>query len=151
MRKIIIGGIGNNDMDALQRLKLPDDKNILATFHFYEPFEFSHQGADWVEGADAWLGATWQGNADEKQAIASRLDQAASWSEEHRIPLILGEFGAINQADAASRQQWMGFVAREAEKRNIGWVYWEFCSQFGVYDCATRLWHGDLLKALIPE
>jgi endoglucanase len=41
-------------------------------------------------------------------------------------------------------------MARQAEKRNIAWLYWQFCSDFGVYDCQQDCWDDDLLNALIP-
>lgn len=148
-RKILVGGSSFNSIEALNGLQLPADENLIATFHFYEPIEFTHQGAAWVNGAGQWIGTKWQGTPNEKQAIIEQLDRAASWSEEHQIPLILGEFGSIATADAASRQRWTELVMREAEKRNIGWMYWEFCSEFRVYDCQLDAWDETILNALI--
>lgn len=46
-RIYIVGGTNYNNIDELKELyRLPDDK-ILYTFHFYEPFIFTHQGASW--------------------------------------------------------------------------------------------------------
>lgn len=66
-------------------------------------------------------------------------------------PLYLGEFGAYEKADLDSRVRWTNFVARESEKRNIPWAYWEFNSGFGVYDDFKKEWKVELLQALIPE
>ena len=63
----------------------------------------------------------------------------------------MGEFGVIATADAASRQKWTDFVARAAERLNISWFYWEYCSEFGVYNCKLDTWNADLLQALIPK
>ena len=151
VRKILIGGTNFNSVESLNQLQLPSDKNLIAAFHFYMPFEFTHQGAAWVKGSGSWIGTTWEGTPEEKQAIVDQLDFAASWSEKNQTPLIMGEFGSIAAADDASRQRWTEFVTREVERRNIGWLYWEFCSEFRVYDCQLDAWDVNLLKALIVK
>ncbi len=150
-RKIIIDGNNFSDIESLKMLKLPADKNLLATFHFYEPFPFTHQGADWVEGADQWRGTTWVGTEAERKYIIKKMEQAAVWSKKQQVPIIMGEFGAIVLADNASRARWTSFVAREAEKYNIGWIHWQFCSDFPVYLCEENRWDLDQLNALIPD
>ncbi|MGB9896107.1 MAG: cellulase family glycosylhydrolase, partial [Thermoproteota archaeon] len=88
--------------------------------------------------------------AEQKQ-ITDELDIAAQWAREHNnVSLFMGEFGAYSKADMESRVRWTYFVAREAEKRNISWAYWEFCSGFGAYDPVKNKWREDLLNALIP-
>ena len=47
-RAVIIGPNGYNAIDRLSELELPDDANLIVTVHFYDPFSFTHQGADWV-------------------------------------------------------------------------------------------------------
>jgi len=151
-RWVIIGPGNWNHVRALPTLNLPpEDKKIIVTFHYYEPFPFTHQGAEWVQGSAAWLGTRWTGSPSEKQAIVEDLDFAVRWAVAEGRPLFLGEFGAYRRADMASRVQWTAFVAREAEKRGIPWAYWEFCAGFGIYDPATRKWREDLLRALIPQ
>jgi endoglucanase len=86
----------------------------------------------------------------EKKQITDRLNEAAAWSARTKIPVMMGEFGTIELAGRESRLRWTAFVAREAEKRNIGWVYWQFCSNFAAYSCETGQWDAELLGALIP-
>ena len=47
-RAVIVGPNGWNSAWRLPELKLPDDKNLIVTFHNYEPFSFTHQGAEWI-------------------------------------------------------------------------------------------------------
>ena len=148
-RPILIGGIDYNSIDSLELLSLPSDKNLMAVFHFYDPFEFTHQSAAWVDGSDAWLNTTWNASNAEKQAISEQLDQAAAWSENNQIPLVMTEFGSIAGGDASSRQRWTQFMVQEAKKHNIGWVYWDFCAEFRVYDCEQGLWDEILLGTFI--
>jgi hypothetical protein len=42
-RKIILGTTNWNSPDNLKDIKVFDDENVIYTFHFYEPFEFTHQ------------------------------------------------------------------------------------------------------------
>jgi endoglucanase len=150
-RNVVIGGASWNAYDQLQYLELPgDDPHLIATFHYYNPFQFTHQNAEWVPGSSAWAGTTWDATEAEKAEITRHFDQVAAWAKEHNRPILLGEFGAYSKADMASRARWTDFVAREAERHGFAWSYWEFCSGFGVYDQYLRQWNEPILKALIP-
>ncbi len=150
-RALVVGPANWNNVSMLGFLELPDDDNLIVTVHYYDPFQFTHQGAEWVEGSDPWLGTTWEGTEIEMSGVLRSLDAAASWGEKHNRPLFLGEFGAYGKADIDSRARWTSFVAREAEKRDMSWAYWEFGAGFGVYDRARRGWNQRLLDALLPQ
>jgi hypothetical protein len=99
-RFVIIGPSQWNNLQHLPHLDLPaDDRRLIVTFHFYEPFSFTHQGASWVRGADAWLGNRWAGTPEETARIEHELEVAARWAREHDRPLFCGEFGAFSRAD----------------------------------------------------
>ncbi|MBC7188255.1 MAG: glycoside hydrolase family 5 protein [Calditrichaeota bacterium] len=150
-RILIIGPGQWNAVGALESLRLPEDeRGIIVTFHYYNPFQFTHQGAEWVQGSQAWLGTTWTGTPQQKNAIELEFVRAKLWAEQHNRPLFVGEFGAYSKADMNSRALWTGFVARQAEKYGMSWCYWEFCAGFGVYDRNANDWHYPLLRALIP-
>jgi endoglucanase len=150
-RTIIVGPANWNNIAMLGFLELPEDDNIIVTVHYYEPFQFTHQGAEWVSDSDPWLGTTWEGSDAEENAVLKDLDTAASWAQKRNRPIYLGEFGAYSKADIDSRARWTRFVAREAEERDMSWAYWEFGAGFGVYDRAERHWNEPLLDALIPQ
>ncbi len=151
-RKIVVGPVGYNSIGELANLKLPEnDRNLVVTFHYYEPFQFTHQGASWVGGqSQAWLGTKWAGTNAEQQAVTEQLDTAIAWAVKHRRPIFMGEFGAYSKADLESRARWTRFVADEALKRKIGFAYWEFCSGFGAYDAKRGQWVQPLKDALLP-
>jgi endoglucanase len=152
LRIVIVGPVSWNGLGMLPTLDLPEsDRGLIVTFHYYEPFHFTHQGADWVDGSDAWLGTTWTRSAAEQQAIRADFDSVAAWGAAHNRPIFLGEFGAFSKADMASRWRWTEFVAREAEARSFSWAYWEFCSGFGVFDPEAPAWRYALLLALLPD
>ncbi|HOP94421.1 MAG TPA: glycoside hydrolase family 5 protein [Dictyoglomaceae bacterium] len=152
-RKIVIGPVDWNSLYKLNELKIPqDDKNIVVTFHYYNPFQFTHQGADWVSPILP-TGVKWTGSEQEKKAIEKELDIVVDWSKKNgNVPLWMGEFGAYYRADMDSRARWTDFVARSAEKRGIAWSYWDFGSAgFGVYDALNKMWRMPILKALVPN
>ncbi len=151
-RWVIVGPGGWGHVSALRGLELPeDDPRLIATFHYYEPFHFTHQGAEWTEGSTAWLGTTWRGTESEVAAIQRDFDTAARWGQEHGRPVYLGEFGAYSKADMASRARWTEAIARQAEARGFAWAYWEFGAGFGVYGRERAAWRPELLRALLPE
>jgi endoglucanase len=44
-RPVIVGPVSWNNIRVLDQLKLPEsDRHLIATVHYYEPFEFTHQG-----------------------------------------------------------------------------------------------------------
>lgn len=75
----------------------------------------------------------------------------SEWSEKYKRPLTLGEFGAYEKADMDSRVRWTNFVAREAEARGWSFSYWQFDSDFILYDIDKDEWVMPILNALIPE
>lgn len=149
-RPVIIGPAQWNSIAALDKLELPaDDPYLILTVHFYDPFEFTHQGASWAKGADLWKGRKWNGSSAEKAEIRRQLEQVAQWAKEHGLPVFLGEFGAFQVADMDSRARWTRFIARQAEQLGFSWAYWEFCSSFGAYDPQALTWRRPLREALL--
>ena len=59
-RAVIVGPTTYNSISALASLELPDDSNLIVTVHFYEPFAFTHQGAEWAGGGGP-IGTEWTG------------------------------------------------------------------------------------------
>lgn len=150
-RTIIVGPGNWNSVSDLPMLELPEnDRNLIVTFHYYQPFQFTHQGADWADGSEAWLGTTWTGTKTEKFSVDRDLEAARKWGEANHRPIFMGEFGAFSEADMESRATWTAYMARAAEQRGFSWAYWEFCSGFGVYDQAANTWVEPIYQALLP-
>jgi endoglucanase len=151
-RVVVVGPAQWNNLSHLDRLRLPDDdRRLIVTFHYYSPFQFTHQGASWAQGSDAWLGRTWTAKDDELAALRADFDKVAAWAKQHDRPIYLGEFGAFSRAPMESRVTWTRTVAREAEARGFSWAYWELASGFGVLDPRSLEWRKPLLAALLPE
>jgi endoglucanase len=149
-RTIVIGPARFNQIGQLDTLEIPEnDRNIITTIHYYSPMEFTHQGASWSNHKDK-VGVMW-GTPEEKQAVVRDFDKAQEWSNKTHRPLYLGEFGAYDKAPMESRVRYNDFVTREAEKRGWSWAYWQFDSDFILYDIPGNHWIEPIRDALIPK
>ena len=151
-RPVIVGPTMWNNLSKLKDLKLPaDDRLLIVTFHYYSPFHFTHQGAEWVKDSGKWLGTKWPRSQQDVDAVLKDFDTAAAWAQKEKRPLYLGEFGAYSKADMESRARWTAFVRELTTNRDISWAYWEFGSGFGAYDPKAKKWRTPLLSALLPR
>lgn len=151
-RPVIIGPIGWNSIDKLDTLELPAaDTNLIVTIHYYQPFRFTHQGATWVGPELAKTsGITW-GTDEEKATVQKDFNTAQQWSTAHHRPIYLGEFGAYDKGEMKYRVCYTDYVCRTAESMHWSWAYWQFDSDFIVYDVKKDAWVEPILKALIPN
>ena len=175
---IIATGDDWSNIPGLLRLKPLPDPNIVYTFHFYEPHNFTHQGATW--GWPPWKHmkglpypstpetlATIAATIEDKQAhdatlaygkerwnaaeIRARIAKAADWSRTNRVPIYCGEFGvytAFSPRDA--RIAWLHDTAAALAESNIGWAMWDYTGGFALApgDPGKRTIDTDLAKAI---
>ena len=149
-RIVIVSALEWGTAWGLDRLELPDDDRLIVTIHNYAPFQFTMQGASWIEGSEAWRGTSCcsQTQIDE---MTVPLDMAAQWSEATGRPIFVGEFGANSQAPYDARVTYTRISRELTEARGFSWAYWDFASEeFGPYDPATDSWRTELHHALAP-
>lgn len=157
---LIASGDGWASIDGLVQLTPVADRNVVYNFHFYEPFEFTHQGATW--GYEMWRhyrGVPYPVDGDRIAAalamidnprardeirfyglsgwgaarIGQRLDQAAAWGALHNVPLTCNEFGVYRLISApADRLAWLTDVRTALEQRRIGWAMWDYAGGFSL-------------------
>ncbi len=149
VRNVIIGPAFWNNVGWLDRLKLPAaDRHIIVTVHYYLPMSFTHQGARWVPEYVDKLGVTW-GTPEEYATIDKDFDAVQAWAKKNYRPIFLGEFGAYDKGPMESRVKYTAAVARAAEKRGWAWAYWQFDSDFIVYDIGKDQWVEPIKNALM--
>jgi endoglucanase len=92
-RPVVIGGEGWSGISSLATLPMPDDPYVVPTFHYYEPFAFTHQGATWVGPHPPPIGRAY-GSAADKAGLEQDLQKVRDYmARTGRVPL-LGEYGA---------------------------------------------------------
>lgn len=149
-RTVVIGPPFWDSIDHLDDLLLPqDDRNIIVTVHYYDPMRFTHQSAPFEKETAHLSGITW-GSPEEKQRVQADFAKAQNWSVRHHRPIFLGEFGAYDKAPIDSRASYTACVARTAESLGWAWAYWQFDSDFIVFDIDRNQWVEPIRRALIP-
>ena len=157
---IIAAGGTWSDIWDLLALEPLSDGNVIYNFHFYEPHEFTHQGATW--SVPYWsythnipypatensmqdllkevpdpvsrfqLENYWLNHWDAGH-IRALIDEAAAWAHDNHVPLICDEFGAFrDHVDADSRMSWLHDVRSALDSDGIGWAMWDYRGGFGV-------------------
>jgi endoglucanase len=171
---IMVGGTDFNSLAKLSAIPEYADTNLIYTFHFYDPYLFTHQGADWggppvlttLAGvpfpADSKrmpkvpddLKGTWiesslhysYRNEATVSALYSTLDRAVAFSRERDVPVFCGEFGVyMIRSPPADRVTWYRAVAGALDRRNISRASWDYFGGFGIFN---NEWGGDFFVDL---
>ncbi len=149
-RTIIIDTADWGGIWKMEKLILPeDDRNIVVSIHYYEPYKFTHQGAEWQPGSDAWLGTTWSETENQLADMSAQFDKIEQWADSLNRPVSIDEFGAYSRVDLDSRIAWTRNVVKQCKIHGFSWAYWEFCSGFGAYDTESGEWRQEILESLI--
>ena len=147
-RYVILSGGRWGGLEGLMESNPPNDPNIIASFHYYNPHRFTHQGADF-DPRSAPLGQVW-GSEKELADLESVMSAATHFSLRTQTPVFLGEFGVYADVPAHQRAEWTREVRMAAEARNIGWCYFDWATTFRVYDLDQERWVGPVRQALLP-
>jgi len=145
-RIVIIMGENWSSVRSLPSNIEAPDNNIVYSFHYYDPFDFTHQKASWLGDAMPKGTRGWGSAADRKQ-LAADADLAASKARETGHPVYLGEFGAHSPIKQSERRKYVEAVRTEMEKRDIAWCLWSYSNTFSLYTDRDG-WDEPMLEAL---
>ena len=135
-------------------------KNVIYTFHDYEPFAFTHQGATWTDARVQPLrGVPYpstpenvSGNLGQavspggqffveeyglaqwnRQRVETTIAFAKRWGDTYGVPVYCGEFGVLRDyAPPAMRAAWLHDMASTLQANGIGWAMWDYQTNFGL-------------------
>jgi endoglucanase len=83
--------------------------------------------------------------------VFEHFDLAARYVQANTKRVYLGEFGVIDVADEQSRENYLWLVRTEAERRGIGWAYWDDGGRFKLMDTQTGRLDERLRRALFDH
>jgi aryl-phospho-beta-D-glucosidase BglC (GH1 family) len=157
---IIASGAHWSGLADLLVLEPLADNNIIYTFHDYEPFPFTHQGATWTDPevrperaipypstpeniapkleleptlAGQYFLDEYGENRWDADRIENSIEFAAKWSALHHAPVYCGEFGVFREyAPPSARAQWLHDMRVAMERNHIGWAMWDYQGGFSV-------------------
>lgn len=156
---IIVGPTNWNSYNNLSEMPEYDDDNLIYTFHFYDPFLFTHQGASW-SGMEDWENVPFPYNATRMpeipesklnhwsassynnyqntgtvEAVQQLIDIAVDFAESRNVPIYCGEYGVYRTYSPDSdRVYWYGVVRKYLESKNIAWTTWDYHGNFGLFN-----------------
>lgn len=156
---IIVCGHGWSGPDDLPAIRPLEDDNIVYTFHFYLPHEFTHQGATWgsahwrplrnvpypltrenvqplLTGLPENSAAALRRLAEEGVNLAwieKRMQPVIEYQQRYQVPLYCGEFGVYRAfSPPDSRTRWLADVVQTLRKGRIGWAMWDYKGGFAL-------------------
>lgn len=157
--RVIVAGHRFSSIPELVAMQPLPFSNLLYSFHFYDPHNFTHQGANWgwpmwqqfhdwpypsSPNAVAPVLASQAPEAREhllhygrqqwnKDRLASELGRAIAWAESHNVNLICTEFGAYRDGiEPRYRKAWLSDVRSLLASAGIGWTLWDYSGNFGL-------------------
>lgn len=152
-RIIVMGSVEWNSVWALKKLHTWDDENVVYTFHFYTPHEFTHQrgllqGVQHIYNREmpypgsmeryrdfrhfcGWKDAGDYDRYDrmDKTWLWTQLQPAADWIEAHPDKILYnGEFGTIRHCPLPYRIAWFWDVIEFCQLHEIPYCIWNYLS-----------------------
>ena len=89
-------------------------------------------------------------NPSGPRTFLSMIHKAKAWSDQSGRPVHFGEFGAIMNADQASRARYYEAMRQALEAAGMGWAIWDWKSGFNYWDPKTQQPLPGLREALFP-
>ncbi|MFA9389645.1 MAG: cellulase family glycosylhydrolase [Prolixibacteraceae bacterium] len=157
-RSLLVSGKWSGAIKGLNDplFSLPaDDRDIILTGHYYNPLNFTHQGAWWCDCGP--IGVTW-GESWDTPWVDADLNEAINYAAEQKRPLHLGEYGVLGTlqdgsqaADRDSRFAWLDYVTKFALNNSMSWSHWEFKGNFGIYTPETDEFDAQMAQAILQD
>ena len=112
---MITGYAASSSKDNLAKIVLPEDDKLIVSVHAYTPYNFALN----TEGT-----STWDINKD-KYDIDYLMKTINDLFISKGIPVIIGEFGAMNKENEDERVEWATYYLTKAREIGVPCVWWD--------------------------
>ena len=173
-RTLVIGSNLWQGYETMKYLRVPEgDKNIILSFHYYNPMLLTHRGAWWTpigkytgkinypgvmitkEDYDAapdsvktllepYLTQKWDINK-----IKADFRDAIEVAKKYDLQLICGEWGVYEPVDRELAYKWTKDMLSVFDEFNIAWCSWCYDADFGFWDQQRHSYKDKALVELL--
>lgn len=112
---MITGYAASSSRSNLEKMKFPADDKLIVSVHAYTPYDFALN----TTGTAKWSAKS---NGAELDNFMKMLNDLFISKD---IPVIIGEFGAVDKNNLETRIEWVDYYLRAAEKYGVKCVWWD--------------------------
>lgn len=146
-RPVVWGGEFWSGIGSLDDIPLPPgDERIVVTFHYYDPFDFTHQGAPWIT-PQLPTGRIFPSGTDLAD-LQANVQLARDFMTRTGRPLFLGEYGAYEGISVSQRADYYKAVHDAFAAADIDGCVWAYTNTMYFRDPVSNGWIAQLLAAI---
>ena len=133
---VLLGSYHWNSAKTLPELDAPYDEHVIYNFHFYEPHEFTHQGAYWMGPEfDKARRLRYEECGASEAWFEDFLRPALEKAEREGCELYCGEYGVIDIVPPEEALKWFRDLHTVFERHGIARSLWSYKEMdFGLQD-----------------
>ncbi|MCQ2269250.1 MAG: glycoside hydrolase family 5 protein [Bacteroidaceae bacterium] len=172
-RTLVIGSNRWQGVETFKDLRVPEgDKNIILSFHYYNPMAITHRGAGWTPVGKYNGPITYPGQliSDEdfnalpeelkpvmkhatqnwgKEMIHAQMKDAIDVAAKYGLQLFCGEWGVYEPVDRELAYAWTKDMLEVFDEFNVAWTTWCYDADFGFWDQKSESFKDKKLVDLL--
>ena len=177
-RTLVIGSNRWQGYETMKYLRVPEgDKNIILSFHYYNPMLLTHYGAWWTpigqyKGKVNYPGILvsqedYEAQTPEVKALLEKdgyltqvwdinkiredFKDAIAVAKKYDLQLFCGEWGVYEPVDRELAYRWTRDMLTVFDEFNIAWTTWCYDADFGFWDQQRHTYKDKPLVELLME
>lgn len=121
------------DETSVKSLVVPNDDRVIVSVHYYSPYDFAGNESD----VNIW------GTDEDKSNLDKGFQLLNDTFISKGIPVIIGEFGAVDKNNDDTRALYFNYYIQSAKKYGITCFVWDNNDDFGLLNRASNQWEND--------